>query len=887
MKNTVAIITILLLTVVAPVGAAVTMDVRPATTYQSVEGIGGGVVYYLDWIAKHQKSEELYDTIFNGLGLSALRIGNWAQDEDADLTMDSLIYAAAKKRLGDKFFVTMASWAPPAYMKCNDDMKGTNQNADEYPCSLKYVNGKGFMYSEFAAWWKRSLEQYRKVGIYPDYVSIQNEVDCNPGYYAMTLAPEEIIQGNKMNASYARCLKDAAKEINSLPNPPKIIGPEVLGIGWDRVQNYVSKCDKSLLSAYSFHYYHSGKTNHDDVPERYSFPDEFRDAMEGMYEYFKKEDKPLFMTENSTLRDPEMLDPIYTAWFMTLGFTVNHVASYIHWNLIWGDEGDACINIDTLFVDGKYQKIEGGYRVNGNYHAVRHFSKFVQHGWKLLYATTDNPDVLITAFKSPEDDAYTVILVNKGTKQEIDCSTFNPDSCLATVIQSDVPAESWSKVLGTYEKMGKLSLPSNSITTIAYRKPKPVVPLSYQFKGDTVRLWNDTAAWIPSGVPSSIDTVLVGDGSLFASDLTATAPFTLGRSARLSLYGENHFSEMTSLGGNMLFDTLSTLQIDSLVVEEQTTILVASQDTTARVELSGAIYGNSIINKIGTDTLIVSADGAAYEGTWIMAGGALRMQNSTAIGAKGIDVVLGTLYVDSSATTNRLYVGHDGKLVLNALLEVKSVMLGADTLYGGVYTAEDFPEFLEGDGKLFVNLPRPSLVKAVTTDSVQIVEADDSIKPLRYTWENADSVAVDWYPIHPCGIRVDMDDSLSAVTISGKSDTAGTFDYKISTRGIYGPTASDSGRFIFKAPAPSIAKNNLSDNAHAYYADGALSICSDVALGYCYVYLTDMSGRMLFECSVDMNERSNSIRVGDLRMGAYLLHICGKGIYKTLKIVVD
>lgn len=880
MKNTVAFITILLWTVVAPVGAAVTMDVRPATAYQSVEGIGGGIVYYLDWIAKHQKCEELYDTVFNGLGLTALRMGNWAQEEDADLTLDSLIYAAAKKRLGDDFYVSLTSWSAPASLKSNDDMKGTN---DQGHSSLKWANG-GFLYKEFGAWWKRSLEQYRKVGIYPDYVSLQNEVDCNPSYYGMELNPDESVNGV---ASYPKCLSAAAKEINSLPNPPKIIGPEVLGIGWDRVQDYVTPSDKSLLSAYSFHYYHSGKKEHEAIEQRYAYPDDFKEAMQGIYDTYQKDGKPLFMSENSPLRDPNDMDPIYTAWFMTLAFTVNHVSSYTHWNLIWGDEGDACINIDTLFVDGKYQKIEGGYRVNGDYHAIRHFSKFVKRGWKMLYATTNDQNVLITAFKSPTDDAYTVILVNKDKYDKtLDCS-FNPDSCETTVIQSVVPKKIWSKVLGNYDQLDELSLPANSITTIAYHKRKPVMPLSYQFKADTFRIWSDTAAWIPSGVPSSIDTVLVGDGSLFASDLTATAPFTLGRSARLSLYGENHFSEMTSLGGNLLFDTLSTLQIDSFAVEEQTTILVASRDTTARVELSGAIHGNSIINKIGTDTLVVSADGAAYEGTWIMAGGSLRMQNPTAIGTRGIDVVLGTLYVDSSATTNRLYVGHDGKLVLNAFLEVKSVMLGADTLYGGVYSAEDFPEFLEGDGKLFVNLPRPSLVKAVTTDSVQIVEADDSIKPLRYTWENADSVAVDWYPIHPRGIRVDRDDSLSAVTIYGKSDTAGTFDYKISTRGIYGPTASDSGRFIFKAPAPSVVNNYLSDNFHAYYADGALSICSDAALGYGYIYLTDVSGKVMFERSVEWNDKENSVRVDDLRKGAYLLHICGKGIYKTFKIVVD
>ena len=864
---------------VSPVWAAVSMEVRPATTYQSVEGIGGGIVYYLDWIAKHEKCEEIYDTIYNGLGLSALRMGNWAQEEDADLTYDSLIYAAAKKRLGDDFYLSITSWSPPASLKSNNDMRGTDGNGHS---SLKWANGS-FQYDQFGAWWKRSLQQYRAVGMYPDYVSLQNEVDCNPAYYGMELEPDESTNGV---ASYAKCLTAAAKAINTLENPPMIIGPEVLGIGWDRVQNYLNKADTKLLSAYSFHYYHSGRKEHEAIEQRYAYPDDFKEAMQGLYDTYSKENKPLFMTENSPLRDPVEMDPIYTAWFMSLAFTVNHVSSYTHWNLIWGDAGDACINIDTLRVDGKYQKIDGGYRVNGDYHALRHFSKFVKRGWQLLYATTSDADVLITAFKSPADDAYTVVLVNKSRNDKsLDCS-FRPAGCKATVVQSVVPKKKWSEVLGVYDSLTTVQLPANSITTIAYTQKSQ----KYIFESDTLRTWSDPLAWMPEGVPTALDTVLISRGKVSVTDLNMSAPVYVQNGSFLKVEGKSHLARLVSNGGGLDSELSGEITVDSLFVNGPTTIGVMSADTSSKVVLNGVITGSECFVKTGTDTLVPNVDATSFQGKWIVSGGVFRLENEKAIGPSGIDVVLGSMYVDCDVVTKHLYIGHDAKVLLNGTLEVSSAMIDHENVYGGIYTADDFPEYIMGDGMLVVNMPRPLLSRLVSLDTIQIKSTKDSIQPIVFHWENASTVAVQWNPVQPKGIDALIDDSLSTLTISGKADTVGTFIYMIATEGEYGPVARDRGRLVFKRPGDTLSAcvDVRAIAFSATYHEGVLSVFSDILSPVsCYAVVIDVSGRVVGGNAVELEPGVNTFEVDALKEGVYMLQIRGKKIYKTVKFVVD
>ncbi len=92
---------------------------------ESIRGFGGGMAYYQNWLNAHPQKQAIYDTVFTGLGLSYLRIGNWSQDTTAQLADDSTIVAEAKKRLGARLRVIMSSWSAPGFLK----VSGQTQDA--------------------------------------------------------------------------------------------------------------------------------------------------------------------------------------------------------------------------------------------------------------------------------------------------------------------------------------------------------------------------------------------------------------------------------------------------------------------------------------------------------------------------------------------------------------------------------------------------------------------------------------------------------------------------------------------------------------------------------------------------------------------------------------
>lgn len=446
------------------IGQNVNVAVSPSQTKQKVLGFGGGIVYYTNWISAHKNKEAIYDTIFTGLGLSALRMGNWAQDTLAESEfLDAAdVYLAAKKRLGSDFFMEMSSWTAPVELKANGKLEGTNGGVT---ASLK-KEYNGFVYDKFGKWWRKSLDIYHSYGVYPDYISIQNEPDMDaPDYAAMVLNPDESYD----IASYGKALMAVASAIDGMEREPKLTGPEVLGIGWNQAQKYVEKFDKNLIDAYSFHYYHSGKNDHENEL-RYAHPDDYIDAFKGMAVDFA--DKPQIMTENSALREREKYDEVYMAWIMANGFNYNGIASYIHWNLLWGDAGGGCVNMEDPWAET--WTTEEGFIVHSEYHALRHYSKFVRPGWLYVNSSSSNTDVISVAFRNSEGDSISVVLINKGNVAH-NCTLSGFEELSGSIIQTAADKNVWSKIVGKYEEGGAFTLPAMSITTVALH-PAVVVP---------------------------------------------------------------------------------------------------------------------------------------------------------------------------------------------------------------------------------------------------------------------------------------------------------------------------------------------------------------------------------------------------------------------------
>ena len=103
---------------------AADLTVTPSTQYQTIRGFGGGMAYYQGWLTSHPQKQAIYDTVFTGLGLSYLRIGNWNQDTTAKLAEDSTVVAEGKKRLGSRLRLFMSSWSAPGFMKVSGQVGG-------------------------------------------------------------------------------------------------------------------------------------------------------------------------------------------------------------------------------------------------------------------------------------------------------------------------------------------------------------------------------------------------------------------------------------------------------------------------------------------------------------------------------------------------------------------------------------------------------------------------------------------------------------------------------------------------------------------------------------------------------------------------------------------
>lgn len=445
---------------------AANVTVNPSEEKQTVIGFGGGVVYYQNWFTALPETEKqaLYDTAFTGLNLSMLRLGNWLQGEDATVSEHDIeIATAAKTRLGDHLKIEMSSWSAPAYLKPSNDVNGAQNDVlyDTTEATLKTSTTNSpygnYVYKEFASWWKQSIISYQEAGIPIDYISMQNEPDMFAKYEETLFAPSE----TEKLAGYAEALAALRDTINTLANPPKIIGPEPLGIGYNTFQNYMAKIDKNDLDGYAYHLYHAGNDN-DNSALNYISPENYRDPMTAIATGYN--DKPIIMTEFCTMLGEEReVDMVGLAHIMQVGFTAGNLSAYIAWELMWGEGRGQLIGVCT---NGWGNCKENKITISPEYHGLRHYSKFVNPGWKVITTSTQESALKTVAFTNSTKDSISLIVINTGnseiTLEDLAISGYG----VITAVQS---TENGKKSF-PISISSCYTLPPRSITTLVYKK---------------------------------------------------------------------------------------------------------------------------------------------------------------------------------------------------------------------------------------------------------------------------------------------------------------------------------------------------------------------------------------------------------------------------------
>jgi O-glycosyl hydrolase len=445
----------------ATIASAASITVDPTATKQEIVGFGGGSVYYQNWITAlaDKNRQALFDTAFTGLNLSLLRMGNWLQADTAKVSQgDITIVQAAKQRLGNHLKIEMSSWSAPGSLKPSGSVNG-NDGSSSADNSLKKVSGDAYgsyAYTDFAAWWKKSLETYKAAGITPDYISIQNEPDMNAEYEETLFTPTE----TDTAAGYKQALNAV---YDAVKGSTKILGPEPLGIGYSNFEKYVKELDDNKLDGYAYHLYHAGDGN-DNSGNNYLAPENFRKSMKAIGSTYGGKGKPIIMTEFcNMLNKTREEDMVGLAHIMQVGFTDGQLAGYIAWQLFWGEGNGQLIGVCAK---GWGSCKNDSIVIGPEYHAMRHYSKFVNPGWKAISATTSESALKTVGFANNSGDSVTVVVVNTGKVAiSLDAPTISGMNVAAAVQSKEKGFKSKNITIA-----GCYMLPARSVTTLVFTK---------------------------------------------------------------------------------------------------------------------------------------------------------------------------------------------------------------------------------------------------------------------------------------------------------------------------------------------------------------------------------------------------------------------------------
>jgi glucuronoarabinoxylan endo-1,4-beta-xylanase len=372
--------------------ATVVITLRPGERHQTLEGFGASIAWYHDRVVG-SPPRRLYQVLFPDLGLDILRLRNRFQRTeyaDKNLNQEVEILRRAREALGHPPKIMLASWSPPAALKAN----GSERCRSNDNCTLRRDSGQ-FAYDRFADYWRASLEHYASLGIVPDWISLQNEPDfIPPDWEGCKFTPTETGQ----YPGYDRALEAVKHRLSGLASPPKLVGPDVVGVHWHKVSDYVKPLNLDLLDGVSHHLYEKGNDGVWDW--RSPGPDSYVPPMKEAAA--AAQGKPLFETEFGTEDDRGTEGGFETASLIHHSLVEEGVVAFLYWNLIW-ESHSGLVSVGT-----------SSFKIRDQYYSLKHYARFTDPGYVRVGARSDSGDVRASAFLSPSGDQLTLVLLNAG-----------------------------------------------------------------------------------------------------------------------------------------------------------------------------------------------------------------------------------------------------------------------------------------------------------------------------------------------------------------------------------------------------------------------------------------------------------------------------------------
>lgn len=420
-----------------------TITVNTSAKAQTISGFGAAIGYFDNWVTAHPNKTEVYKLIFSDLNLGILRLRNTFGYPNSSTADPAEIVQQAGISLGHPIDVLLSSWSPPANLKLNNTSTGG---------TLLSTNGQ-FVYADFAQWWSDSLQWYAAAGVKPAYISLQNEPDFETTSWDTSILKPT---ASASFPSYGVALSALFNKLQGMVNRPKILGPEVTGVGFNNFQNYADNLDHSLLDGYAYHLYNGGDGNN---------PDSFNPNLNPLKVTYT--DKPNIMTEFSG-----------GTWFNTAWLIQNcllnaNASGYLYWDLVWGRPfgTGGLVSLENSF-DKTTWTTANGYIINPQYYALKHFSKSISKGYVRILSSTLNPNLRPVTFISPDGNKLVAVVINIGNAPQPAAFAFSGFSASSATGWQSVE-NSYYIPLGSIAPASTLTLPALSVTTLEFSKGVP------------------------------------------------------------------------------------------------------------------------------------------------------------------------------------------------------------------------------------------------------------------------------------------------------------------------------------------------------------------------------------------------------------------------------
>jgi O-glycosyl hydrolase len=150
------------------------------------------------------------------------------------------------------------------------------------------------------------------------------------------------------------------------------------------------------------------------------------------------------------------------SWFKTARFIQQtlkyaNTSAYIYWMLVWG-------NSETKDQAMIYVDASGNYTVNSFYYLIKHFSRFIDKGYKRIEVSVPHPQIEATAFMSPLKTQITIVAVNTDSFDKK--YSFEVENAVISSVKAyQSVSGDYFRDLGTISADQLVKMPANSITT--------------------------------------------------------------------------------------------------------------------------------------------------------------------------------------------------------------------------------------------------------------------------------------------------------------------------------------------------------------------------------------------------------------------------------------